>query len=261
MISGHRNIRHPQRGIYRLHILPGRAVDDPAFAPVLFYVFQKLGILAAAVSHLKIQVRPVKSCHQHFRIPKLQHALYIFLNFLRCRRREGADHRTHRKTGYHIHNVQIAGPEVLSPLGYAVRFIHRHHADLYLSRKILEQISKQPFRSHIDDLILSPARQRKCLLNLSLRQGTVDIRCMNARFIQSAHLVFHKRNQRRDNNRNPRQEQRRNLIAYRFARTGRHDAQHIPAGQDCFYQRFLRRPETVIAKIFLQYVMWIHPSV
>ena len=54
---------------------------------------------------------------------------------------------------------------------------------------------------------------------------------------------------------------RRDLIAYRFARAGRHDAQHIPAGQDCFYQRFLPRPETVIAKIFLQYVMWIHPSV
>ncbi len=47
-----------------------------------------------------------------------------------------------------------------------------------------------------------------------------------------AHLVAHQRDQRRDDDGEPAAEQRRKLVAQRLAAAGRHDREHIPAGED-----------------------------
>ena len=111
-------------------------------------------------------------------------------------RRGGGGEGPHRgPVGQALHkggNVQIGGPEILTPLGDAVRLIDRHHGDLRMDGKIKKFRSQKPLRSDVDDRIPSLSRISERLIILSRRQGTVQVRSMNARLVQGADLVFHK---------------------------------------------------------------------
>ena len=80
---------------------------------------------------------------------------------------------------------------------------------------------------------------------------------MDPRLVQGLNLIFHQRDQGRDYHRDPRQQQGRYLIADGFARPGGHDAQHVPPRQETVDEQFLARPEIFVAKIFLQYFLFL----
>ena len=63
------------------------------------------------------------------------------------------------------------------------------------------------------------------------------------RFRSARVLILHERDQRRDDERDARGEQRRQLVAERLARAGRHHREHVAAGQDRLDGLALPRPE------------------
>ena len=91
-------------------------------------------------------------------------------------------------------------------------------------------------------------RQFQCFCNLRLRQGTVDVSCMDTRLVERLHLIHHQRDQRRHNHRDPRHQKRWQLIAQRLPGAGRHDCKDIPPGEDLVDDLLLSRPEGVISK-------------
>ena len=72
---------------------------------------------------------------------------------------------------------------------------------------------------------------------------------MDARCVQPLDLVLHQRDQRRDDERQPRQQQGRDLIAERLARAGWHDGQRVPSGQKGADDLLLPGAEGVVAEI------------
>ena len=70
--------------------------------------------------------------------------------------------------------------------------------------------------------------------------------------LQRRHLIFHQRDERRDDEREAGKCEGGNLIAEGFARTGRHDAEGVAAGEDRGDDFFLAGAEGVVAEIGLQ---------
>ena len=110
----------------------------------------------------------------------------------------------------------------------------------------------QTLRSHIDDFVLPGFRQFQRFSDLSFCQGAVDVRGVNAGFIEGLNLVHHQGNQGRDHHRNSRHQKRRDLIAQRFSRPGRHNGEDVFPGQDLVDNLLLPRTEGVIAEICFQ---------
>ena len=72
--------------------------------------------------------------------------------------------------------------------------------------------------------------------------------------LQRIHLVLHQRNQRRDNQGQPVEPQRRQLIAQRLAPARRHQNERIPARQHAANNLFLKRQEFIISKLLFEEV-------
>ena len=66
--------------------------------------------------------------------------------------------------------------------------------------------------------------------------------------LQLLHLVLHQRDQRRDDHRQPVEQQRRDLVAQRLAAAGGHDRQRIAPGQHVLDHLALERAEGVVAE-------------
>ena len=82
--------------------------------------------------------------------------------------------------------------------------------------------------------------------------GGVDKFSPDSPPLQRRYLVFHQRDERRDDEREARKGEGGNLIAEGFARTGRHDAEGVATGEDRGDDFFLTRAEGVVAEIGLQ---------
>jgi len=82
--------------------------------------------------------------------------------------------------------------------------------------------------------------------------GGVDKFSPDSPPLQRRHLIFHQRDERRDDEREARKCEGGNLIAEGFARTGRHDAEGVAAGEDRGDDFFLTGAEGVVAEIGLQ---------
>ena len=137
------------------HRLSGGAVDNAAFSVVFFQQVKQFRHFAVGTAYSEKQVFPVESGMYGLRVTELQYACNIRLDLLGCRRRKRRADRTHRQLFHKHRNVQIALPEILSPLGDAVRLIHSDHADLHPLRQPEQTLRHQPFRCHIENAALS----------------------------------------------------------------------------------------------------------
>ena len=252
MVPGRRDIVQLQVPADLLHRLPGSAVDDPRFVPALTHQLQKGWELLGRFLNLEAQIGPVKACDDPQRVPQLQDFGDVLPHQLRSRGRKGGYHRPGLYNVQKIHDFQVAGPEILTPLGNAVGLVHRHQRDLPGLDRLQETIRQQPFRSHIDDLVHAAPDVAVHQPDLIGRQGAVDIGRRHPGIFQGHDLIPHQGDQRRDHQSDSVQQQSRNLVAQAFAAAGGHDAEGIPAGQLGVDQRLLAAPKGRIAKDPLQ---------
>ena len=130
-----------------------------------------------------------------------------------------------------------------------MRFFHRDHRDVRPRGKAAEHRAFQAFGRDVDELVAALGGQVQRAGDLCLGQRRVDKCRMDARCVQPLDLVLHQRDQRRDDERQPRQQQGRDLIAERLARAGGHDGQRVPSGQKGADDLFLPGAEGVVAEI------------
>ena len=128
---------------YGLNVLPCRAVYDTALvccmgeradsvrAAVLSCDFKQFSVLFCSASYIfysEIQIFSVKACYKDLRISKAE-ASYNVISYYVCSCRcECVYAWSFVKHVYEGANLSIARPEVVSPLGYAVRFVYRYHS-------------------------------------------------------------------------------------------------------------------------------------
>ena len=173
MITGGRKATAHQGIVYLLHSLSCQAVNNAAFVRVLHDVGQGGRHFIRRLFYGKAEIFPVEARDQGDGVLEPQNSRNILPDLGGGGSRESADHRPHLQLFYKIRNFQIAGPEILSPLGNAVGLIHAHHGDLDLGSCPEKALRQKPLRSHIDDLIAALDQVPKRGLVLALSQGAV----------------------------------------------------------------------------------------
>ena len=106
--------------------------------------------------HLKREIRTVEPGGDPQRVLKLQQILDILPDLLGSGSGKGPHHWPLGKVPDQLRNLQVTGPEILTPLGHAVGLVHRHHRNGQLFRQMQEALRLEPFRSHIKKPALTP---------------------------------------------------------------------------------------------------------
>ena len=232
-----------------LHIFSGQTVNNATVCLML----RKKGLCSRKfvfrLLYRKFQILPVKTRYQTYRVTQRQQCLDIVPHLFCCRCRKGSDHRTRGKLIYKLCDFQVTWAEILSPLGDTVCLIHANHRNLHRLHRVQKLRCQKALRSDIDNLVSALHGESKCFPVLRCTQRAVQKCSVNSRLVQGGYLILHQGNQRRYYQRNPRQQKRRNLIAQRFSRAGRHDAEHILPGKKCIHQHFLSLPEGVVTEV------------
>ena len=232
-----------------LDALARGTVDDAALVPAFFEQLEQRPALVLRPQDLKAQVRPVKAGDDRHRVLQLQDADDVAAHLRRRRGGEGGQGGPPRQLLQKVQNFQIARAEILPPLGDAVRLVDREQRDLQLLRERAEAVGQQPLRRDVEDLVSAEARVAVGLAQLLDGHGAVDAAGRDAGVLQGHDLILHERDERRDDERQPRQQQGRDLIAERLARAGGHDGQRVPPGQKGADDLLLPGAEGVVAEI------------
>ena len=220
--------------------------------------FQQPRSLAFRLLNAKIKVRAVKSGRHAKRIAQFQQVFHVRFHVACCRCSECPHHRADRQRRRKFRNFQVGRTEILSPLRNAVRLVHnqeRHRDALADIQKIRRQ---QALRRNVDQTVNARPDVADYLPVLRRGQRAVDIRRADARLDQRFHLIFHQGNQRRNDNGYPFRQQRRDLIAKRFSRAGRHHAQYVTPRKDRVNDLLLPRAKRAVPEILLEYVLFGH---
>ena len=222
MIPGCRDPVTDQFSADFLHQFSGKTVDNAAVIRVFHYVIMYFFIFIFRGFHCKVKILSVKSCCCAKRISKVQKSCNVFPHFFRRCGCKCTDHRPLRKLCHKLCDLKVTWPEILSPLGYTMRLIHRDHRNIRTERKIQKRLGSKPLRCHIDDRITSCFCVAQSCEILSLRQGAVKISRRDSRLVQASHLIFHQRDQRGYYQCDPFHHQCRYLIANGFSCSCRH---------------------------------------
>ncbi len=144
---------------------------------------------------------------------------------------------------------QVRRPEVVAPLRHAVRLVDDEEAHL-LPAQLLRQLSgRGALGRDVDDLVTALFDALEGLALFLARLRRVEARRDGAGAPELDQLIAHERQQRRDDDGDPRQLERRQLIRERLARARRHDGQHVLAAEQIADHALL--PGTELAQVEL----------
>jgi len=130
-----------------------------------------------------------------------------------------------------------------------VGLVHRHQGDPLPPHQLHEAGAVQPLGGDVQELVSVPPHPLPDLPGLLLIQPAVPALCRHPRLPQGGHLVLHQGDERRDDQRQPRQQHGRDLIAQGLSPAGGHDPQAVPPRQNGVDQDLLSRPESAVSKI------------
>ena len=152
--------------------------------------------------------------------------------------------------------LRIFRTEIMPPLRNAVRLVNCKKRNVYIFQQVTG-FSQQAFGRNIKQLHPPlPALETnigigRFIIIAIQRTGNDSV------VLQSFHLVFHQRNERRNHDSCPLGQQGRYLVAKRFASARRHQYQHIFLLKNAGNDFFLQRTETRISEIGFQCLKYI----
>jgi len=159
-----------------------------------------------------------------------------------CRRGKGERRRiAHTFAG--VAEAQVGGPEIVSPFGDAVSLVDAQESwpETFKEGRGCGRLERFGRREH--DQAAAFFEPVECSPPLGRAQPAVKRNHRDAAALQSAFLIRHEGNERRDNNRRPMNNHRRDLIDQRFAKAGRQRHQGIASVEDGEHRRFLFGPQ------------------
>ena len=127
-------------------------------------------------------------------------------------------------------------------------FIHRQQVDGCGAGKFQKAVGEQPFRRHINDLVLTQHGIFQRFEILGTGKGGVEKSACHTGLAQALHLVTHQGDERGYHQSDAGKHQAGHLVTDGFAGAGGHDAQSIPALQNGVNDRLLPLAELVVAK-------------
>ena len=258
VVKNARNLRELQRFGDSLDPLPRRAINDAGLVladqRIQAFVFLRL---VRDVRDEQLQIGPRESRHEFPRLAQTKMRQDIAAHF-RCGRR---GERRHLRAAQRFQNLiepEIIGPEIVAPHRETMRFVDREKRDRALAERFQKRPTPETFRRDVDELEFA---SRQCADALALffgRDRAVYQRGRNSAALERVDLVFHERDQRRDDDGGAFEQERGQLVAKRFAAAGRHHDERIGAAGDRVDHFLLGIEKLPEAKIFFENVVRGH---
>ena len=149
---------------------------------------------------------------------------------------------------------EVVGPEVVPPLGYAVRLVDGEQGH----RAPVEQrhggLGTQPLRGQVEQVQVAGQECGLHLAPLGRLLGRVQEAGPDAERPHGVHLVLHQRDEGGDDHPGAAADQRGNLVAEGLAAAGRHQHERVAARDDLLDDLLLGAAEGVVAEHPAQYV-------
>ena len=229
----------------------GEAIDDAALAPTgveeAQHLLRRAGLLGGAIA----DVGAVEAGDEAVVSADLQ-----MVDDLRSRgriRRRGE--RNARQVGEHVHEAgegAVFGPEIMAPLRKAVGLIDRDEREAGGFEPVEGLGLQERFRSHVEEVQLAPLDVAPEEILFRTPEPGIERRRLDPGLPERRHLVFHQRNERRDDEAHARADQRRDLVAERLASACRHQDERVMAGDHMLDDLPLPLAEAVVAENSLQ---------
>ena len=170
------------------------------------------------------------------------------------RRGRGRRHdRLRAEPAGRVGEAEVVGPEVVPPLGDAVGLVHHEQPDRHLAQGLEEPGRGEALGRHVEQAQLAGACAVQhgavglgVLLGVDERDRAADAP------LERLDLVLHVRDERRDDDREVRAHERGQLVAERLPGAGRHDDEHVAAGEGARHRLRLTGAEIVEAEELAQ---------
>ena len=166
---------------------------------------------------------------------------------VRLRRRSEGEHGRHLLVAAtdEARDVEVVGPEVVSPLREAVRLVEHPGGDFAMPQRVGKRRAAELFGGDEDDAEVAQAQAVEHLLAFERCQESVEeAGAVHAALQQIVDLVLHQRLQGRDDDGERagavEARQRRQLVAQGLAAAGRQDRQRRPARVAVAHDRLLQ---------------------
>ena len=162
------------------------------------------------------------------------------------RRRGQGDPRHVRPPLVQRGQFEVIGPEVVPPLGHAVRLVDREQRDPAAIEQPHRRFGPQPLRRQVEQVQLAGQERRLDPPPLARLLGRVEEPGPHALRGQRVHLVLHQRDERGDDHAGAVPDERRDLVAQRLAAAGRHEHERVPAAGNVVDDLPLPAPERLV---------------
>ena len=136
----------------------------------------------------------------------------------------------------------------MAPLAHAVRLVDGEQRDLDRAQQLEGRGHHEPLGGDVQKLEATGPQVAQDRRGLICREGRVQELGGDAVGVQGVDLVFHERNQRRDDDRGAGAMQRRDLEAERLAAPRGHEDERVAAGDEVLDDLALVRAERVVAE-------------
>lgn len=228
------------------------AVDDAALLRMGRNIVRDPRVLVCGLLDVEVEVRAVITPGQAQRPVQAEEIDDIVLDLSGCQSGERAHRRTLGQRLAERRDVLIARPIIIPPLGHAVRLLHSDERNLNALRKRKKFLIRQALRFDIENLEYARLHAAQRLRILLGAQGVFEKRHRDAHPTQRRDLFSDLRARRRDDQRQPRQHQRGELIAEGLSRSDWHRAHHILTVQQRVNQLLLPGAEGIVPKNLIE---------
>ena len=228
---------------------------------------QKAQLVLRRISstYIKRKVRTVEGGNKNLwlaRLVFLQTQLLhnILLGYLVGSSRKGSD-RHSRKELFESAQLRIFRTEIMPPLRYAMRLVYGKQAYLQRpcrigARRMMQHsclhLGKQALGRDVKQFVFATIGSLCHLTVLCLRSIAVQSRSLYAVGTQTLHLVFHKRNKRRNHNSRSFHHQCRNLKTQALATSRRHQHKTVLLAKNVADYILLQGTKPIVTEIFLK---------
>ncbi len=181
-------------------------------------------------NRLIAEIRPVEAGDVDRGILEAEVAHNVGAHFRRCRRCQCDGERPAQLLS-HLAKAQIFRAKIVSPLADAVRLVDGQQRQLASGDDGEKARRAEALRRDVEESAEALAQLRHCRKLLIPALAAREHPGRNAQRAHLPHLVGHQRNQRRDDQREPAQCSRRQLVAEALARSGRHHNKRVAIGE------------------------------
>ena len=190
----------------------------------------------------KPKIGPGETGDERFRLPQAKQFDDVAPDGCRGRGRQSDGRRTSHRAAK-LPEPSVVGPKIVPPFADAMGFVHRQQPHSDATHRLDKTGAAKPLGHDVNQPVIARRHLFEPLGLLVGRKRAVDERRWQAERRELIDLIFHQRNQRGNDQSDPRLDDGRQLVAKAFASAGRHDAKTVVAGQDRFNHLALSRPK------------------